>query len=114
MTPEPSVVSIGRPGSPERELYVSDVERQYHPPETGLHVCGFNEDLRHGPHFTIMAFPLAADRARAAFARAKAEYAVSAEEGDVVVDFYISGSLEDDFLMRRQMAEPMQREIARG
>jgi len=107
----PTKLSAGKRGSKARDAYLASFRRQYHPPSTGLHVCGFNDDLPHGPHFTVLALPLNAGVARAAFMRAKVLFSVPRGDHDVIVDLFIDSDSAGDFWMRRQMVEPMQRSI---
>ena len=109
-----TTVAMGKPGSAERRRYEAAVDRQYHPCETGLHVCGIDDDagLPFGPHFTVINLPMAVSVARDAFERARVAFEVPDDEGDVLVDLQIEGSTEDNFFMRRQMTGPLQRSIA--
>lgn len=88
--------------------------QQYHPCETGLHVIGFNDDLPFGPHFTICNVPLSEAGARSSFLAARSAFEVTEPDGDLIVDLMVDGSCEDNFFMRRQMVEPMQRSLADG
>jgi hypothetical protein len=108
-------ITIGKPGSPEHAAYLAAFDRQYHPCETGLHVCGIDDDagLPCGPHFTVLNVPLPKDRARAVFDVAKAQFACTAAEGDVLVDLKIEGDVIADFWMRRQMVEVMERTFSK-
>jgi hypothetical protein len=105
-------ISIGRAGSEERRRYVEAFNRQYHPCETGLHVCGIDDDagLLCGPHFTVLNLLFSVDAVQAAFDAAKQSFSCG-DDGDVLVDLMIDGEAIDDFWMRRQMVEVMQREI---
>ena len=105
-------MTVGNPGTAERRRYVEAANRQYHPCDTGLHVCGINDErpLPAGPHYTLLNVPLNAGDARRIFDRLKPVFEVSDDEGDVLVDLFIHGSTEDDFWMRRQMFERFARE----
>lgn len=77
-------------------------EPAYNPCSVGLHICGELGDAAH----TVANFPCrTASDARALFDRAKAEFAVSSDDWDVIVDLNIGQDAlhVDDFGMRRQM-----------
>lgn len=105
-------ITIGKPGTQERQAYMKDFYRQYHPCETGLHVCGIDDDagLLCGPHFTVLNVPLPEDDVKAAFDSAKMEFECLGADGDVLVDLIVSGDILDNFWMRRQMVEVMERQ----
>lgn len=103
---------FGKPGSAERRRFEQSFNRQYHPCEIGIHVCGYNEGLPHGPHFTILNLPMDELAATAAFALLKVEFEVSDEDGEVLVDLNTTSGCSDNFWMRRQMIESMQRRVA--
>ncbi len=85
------------------------LQAQYHPCDTGLHICGVDDDneaLRYGPHFTVLNLPLNEGDARALFARAEAELAHDdMATADLIVDLCIDGSTEENFPMMRQMLD---------
>lgn len=104
-----TALPCGKQGTAARRRFVAAFSRQYDPCDTGVHVNGFNDDLPYGPDFTILNLPMGKDAARAAFAEAREAYEVAREDGDVLVELHVDESVEQDFWMRRQMVEPMQR-----
>jgi hypothetical protein len=110
------ILPIGRPGSPERRRFEEACATQYHPCETGLHLCAIYDDadLPGGPHVTLGNMPLTPGCAKRTFERLRDRFQVGPDEGDVIVDLMVDGSTEDDFFIRRQMVEPMQREAVNG
>lgn len=99
---------------PERLSYpvtAATFHQQYHACQTGLHVVGFRDDLPHGPHFTICNVLMSESAARSAFMTVRSAFEVTEPEGDLIVDLMVDGSCEDNFFMRRQMVEPMQRSL---
>lgn len=104
-----SALPVGRPGTKARAGYLASFRQQYHPVVTGIHVCGFNNDLPHGPAYTLLNLPLEAAHTRAVFNHLKAAFSVGAADGEVLIDFMVDGFLEDNFWIRRQMLEPFKR-----
>ena len=74
---------MGAFGSAERRRFEAAYRQQYHPCDTGLHVCGLADDdiLACGAHFTVLNLPMRSDAARSFFEQAKAAFEVADEEG---------------------------------
>jgi hypothetical protein len=104
-------ITIGKPGSSERASYMAAFHNQYHPCDTGLHVCGIDDDARLpcGPHFTVLNIAISEAEARVTFDAAKLTFACTKDESDVLAELRVNGDTIADFWMRRQMVEVMQR-----
>ena len=78
----------------------------YDPCRQGLHVCGHHPD---GVNcLTVVNLPVRTEReARALFEAAKQFACAEGEPDDYVIDFQIDWSVEEDFLMSRQMLDPL-------
>lgn len=85
----------------------------YAPCENGLHVCGRHPD---GVNcLTVVNLPVGTEHeARALFEAAKQFACADGEPDDYVVDFQLDWSVEEDFLMSRQMLDPLIRLWAGG
>jgi hypothetical protein len=83
--------------------------KMYHPITNGVHVCGVTyERAESGEFCTVANFPTTTPHAL--FDSFK-EYATTGEDGDLVVDLMIDGDIEEDFWVRRQSVELMQRKF---
>jgi len=85
-----------------RARMLAQAEREYHPCDVGLHVCGVVEDDSARP-LTLANHRLPSpEMARRAWAAARAE--LEDEGGEVAVDLFTAPySMDDSFTMRRQM-----------
>jgi hypothetical protein len=85
--------------------------QMYHPVQNGVHLCGISyHDKSDGEFETIANFPCIDPRGVWESLR---EFAVSPDEADVVVDFFINGSSgEGDFAVRLQDVDTITQKLA--
>src|SRR5271166_2969470 len=98
------------PSADEMDEMIAYWGKKYHPIKNGVHVCGISyERDQSGEFCTVANFPHGDPRA---LFEAFREHATTREEGDLVVDLVIDGDVEEDFWVRRQSVELMQRTYA--
>ena len=105
MTAKAAAAGRARGLTARQRAELREAMRIYRPPATGIHVCG-SDDLANAA-VTLAAFPMAEEEARAAFARVRAEFGEPGGDGDAVVDLFVRGDVEEDFMVRRQMLARM-------
>lgn len=83
--------------------WLAQLRREYCPCSLGLHVMGHLEDGDDVRGLTLANHPIpSAEIARRIWAEARS--ALEDEEGEVAVDLFVGpNTMEDNFLMRRQM-----------
>jgi len=83
---------------------------QYHPCETGVHVCGLRDGAEFGPHVTEVNLPPVP---LAMFENIKAEYdEADSNDYEVIVDLMEGGSCIDNFGVKRQMLDRILRDLS--
>jgi hypothetical protein len=98
----------------ERAAEIAKANREYHPCDIGLHICGQIEDEDGERPLTLANHPLASDaEARRVFALLRAEF--EAPEDDVMVDLQVGDcNCEANFGMSRQMLPRLAAAVARA
>lgn len=83
----------------------------YHPPQNGVHLCGISYQDKSAVAFrTVANFPCIDPRGVWESLR---EFAVSPDEADIVVDFFIDGASGDgDFAIRLQDVDTITYKLA--
>lgn len=83
---------------------------QYHPCETGVHVCGLRDDAEFGPHVTEANLPPVS---LAMFEKIKADYdEPDSNDYEVIVDLMEDGSCLTNFGVKRQMLNRVLNELS--
>lgn len=78
---------------------IAQAEREYHPCDDGLHVCGQICDEMGDRPLTLGNVP-GVDGQK--FEALRAQYATPDDDFDIVIDRMVGGDIVDDFGMRRQ------------